>query len=105
MSKKKYHYEVTDIDALAAFAPNAVFTETRRRIAGTVVAGLLNAGVTVPGIKLVDAPVKPTEEWVRTATVNEAATVSDETWDGLDTAPAAPTNLFQSLRVNHEDAA
>lgn len=52
MAKHKYNFDVVDFDALKAFAPNAVVTETRTRSVRSVITSLLNAGQTVPGIRL-----------------------------------------------------
>jgi hypothetical protein len=61
MSKHKWNYEVTDIEALEKAFPKAVVTETRKGIARQVITKLLDCGVDVPGIK-VTLPATPSEE-------------------------------------------
>jgi len=51
MSKNKYDFEVTDIDALAAFAKNAVITV--KKASRSAITKMLDAGiVNIPGVKL-----------------------------------------------------
>lgn len=50
MTKIKYDFIVTDIDVLQQFAPDAVIVE-KKAVRGKIT-GILNAGVTVPGIRL-----------------------------------------------------
>jgi len=56
MSKHKWMYEVTDLEALEKAFPKAVITETRKVIARQVITKLLDCGVDVPGIKLTSQP-------------------------------------------------
>lgn len=56
MTKSKYDYEVTDIDALEAFAKNAVHTE--KKPVRSMITRMLDAGVEVPGIEVHGGRVK-----------------------------------------------
>jgi hypothetical protein len=52
MTAHKYNYEVTDIDALEAFAKNAVVV--RKSPVRGMITKMLDAGVTVPGVKIIE---------------------------------------------------
>ena len=71
MSKHKWNYEVTDIEALEKAFPKAVVTETRKVIARQVITKLLDCGVDVPGIK-VTLPAAPSEEAATLPDVSKA---------------------------------
>ena len=54
MSKNKYNYEITDIDALAAYAKEAVII-TKKPVRSKITA-LIDCGVKeIPGVKLLPA--------------------------------------------------
>lgn len=59
MSKHKWNYEVTDIEALQAAYPKAVETITTMKVQRQVITKLLDCEVSVPGIKLLEAASAP----------------------------------------------
>lgn len=58
MATHKYNYKVTDITALEAAHPKAV--ETEKKPVRSIITNLLDCGVTVAGIELVEADPEPT---------------------------------------------
>lgn len=58
MAANKYDYEVTDLDALEEFAPNAI--EVIKRPVRGMISKMLDAGVKIPGIKVIEGtPPEP----------------------------------------------